>query len=218
MKQTYRLIKHNYAEAFPKLCSYQQCVYRLHRLSPIIGSLFEAAQWSITVKLYLVDSKPIPVCKPVRHGRVRLLRDDGAYFGKTHLGWFFGFKLHVLRNAAGFIVDAILTPANCDDRGPASEFTQCVDGGIVLGDLGYSGPHLWGIVAEERGAAMITRADAPERKHLLKSVRQAVETTFSQLWRGFIDRVFSRSWQGLWNTIRLKMIDYNLRIAGIVSA
>ena len=31
--------------------------------------------------------KPIPLCKPIRHGRVRLLRDEGAYFGKSTTGW-----------------------------------------------------------------------------------------------------------------------------------
>lgn len=34
---------------------------------------------------------------------------------------------------------------------------------------------------------------------------------------GFIDRVFSRSWQGLWNTIKLKVIHYNLCHAGAIS-
>src|SRR4051794_32224366 len=45
---------------------------------------------------YLIDAQPLPVCHPLRHGRVRLLREDGAYWGKTSKGWFFGFKLHVL--------------------------------------------------------------------------------------------------------------------------
>jgi hypothetical protein len=35
-------------------------------------------------KLYLIDSKPIPVCHPL--GRVRLMREDGARFGKTKKG------------------------------------------------------------------------------------------------------------------------------------
>jgi len=52
---------------------------------------------------------------------------------------------------------------------------------------------------------------------LLSQVRQAIETTFSQLWYKFIDRVFSRSWQGLWNTIKLKVIHYNLCHAGAIS-
>ena len=64
---------------------------------------------------------------------------------------------------------------------------------------------------------LLTRADAPQHKFLLSQVRQAVETTFSQLWYKFIDRIFSRSWQGLWNTIKLKEIYYNLCHAGAIS-
>lgn len=47
-------------------------------------------------RLSSIDSKPIPLCTPIRHGWVRLLRDEGAYFGKSNKGWFFGFKPHLL--------------------------------------------------------------------------------------------------------------------------
>ena len=57
---------------------------------------------------------------------------------------------------------------------------------------------------------VLTRADAPEKKYLLAQVRQAIETTLSQLWYRFLDRVFSRSGRGLWNTIQLKVIYYNV--------
>jgi transposase len=148
---------------------------------------------------------------------VRLLRDEGAYFGKSSAGWFFGFKLHTLQNAKGLIVDAMLTPANLDDREPAVELAESVGGGILLGDLGYRGPRLANLLYEENELLMITRSDVPEKRELHSSVRQGIETLFSQLWRGFIDRVFSRSWQGLWNTIRLKLLNYNLRHTGILS-
>jgi len=73
------------------------------------------------------------------------------------------------------------------------------------------------LLAEEAEMLLLTRADAPQHKFLLSQVRQAVETTFSQLWYRFIDRIFSRSWQGLWNTIKLKVIYYNLCHAGATS-
>jgi len=65
---------------------------------------------------------------------------------------------------------------------------------------------------------LLTRDQAPAHRFVLSQVRQLVETTFSQLWWKFIDRVFSRSWHGLWNTIQLKVLYYNLRHAGLVSA
>lgn len=218
LKQTYRLIANNFASAFPQLCSYQQWLARLHRLSPIVGRLFESARLLGDCRLYLIDSKPIPVCKTIRHGRVRLLRDEGAYFGKSSTGWFFGFKLHALRDVNGCVLDAILTSGNIDDRGPATELGEAVAGGVMLADLGYTGPELAAMLAEQSGLLLMTRRDVPEKRALHSSVRQGVETLFSQLWHKFIDRIFSRSWRGLWNTIKLKLLSYNLRHCGIVAA
>jgi hypothetical protein len=39
--------------------------------------------------LYLIDSKPIPLCHVLRHGRVRLLCEDGVRFGKCSKGWYY---------------------------------------------------------------------------------------------------------------------------------
>jgi transposase len=220
LKQTYLLVAHNYARAFPSLCSYQQWIARLHRLTSLVGQLVEAARhsdWSETT-LYLMDAKPIPVCKPVRHGRVRLLREEGAYFGKGTTGWFFGFKLHVMTTQRGEIRGALLTPANTNERDVAGALSWAVDGGIVLCDGGYRSAPLALLLAEEAELLMITPQESGERRALISSLRERVETTFSQLWNRFIDRIFSRSWHGLWNTIKLKMLHYNLCRAGVLSA
>lgn len=78
LKQTYSLVQANAASAFPHLCSYQQWLARLHALSPIVGSLVLASAGQAKQQYYVMDSKPIPVCHPIRHGRVHLLREDGA--------------------------------------------------------------------------------------------------------------------------------------------
>ena len=52
----------------------------------------------------------------------------------------------------------------------------------------------------------MTRDQAPAHRFVLSQVRQQVETTFSQLWRKVVGRVFSRSWEGLWNTLQLKVL------------
>lgn len=85
---------------------------------------------------------------------------------------------------------------------------------------------IWGIVApqcaaavqEENETLLITRDVAPQEKYLLSQVRQGIETMFSQWWRKFIDRVFSRSWHGLWNALKLKALHYNLVHAGVLAA
>jgi len=217
LKQTYRLVRANFRAAFPSLPSYSEWLRRLHQLSIHVGLLLEAtAAADSQTSFYLIDSKPIPLCHHLRHRRVRLLREDGARFGKSSKGWFFGFKLHALRHIAGRILNIVLLPASDDDRDPLLALCEGTDGGVLLGDLGYRGRPAKAS-GEEAEVLVITRADAPERKFLLSQVRQAIETSFSQLWHQFIDRVFSRSWNGLWNTIKLKVLFYNIRHAGVVS-
>jgi len=112
---------------------------------------------------------------------VRLLRDEGAYFGKTSKGWFFGFKRHGLRHISGRILKLVLTPGNWDDREPALALVETVDGGITLGDLGYRGPECRGRLAEAAEMLLLTRDQAPTHQCTLSHVRQGIETTFSQL-------------------------------------
>jgi transposase len=220
LKQTYRLVAQNWPTAFPYRSSYKQWLTRVHHLLPQVGRLLAATcthPWQ-AARLYLLDSKPIPLCLPIRHGRVRLLRDEGAYFGKSSKGWFFGFKLHLLRHIDGRVLNIVLTPGNCDDRIPALGLVQGLAGGITLGDLGYRGPDCATALADEAEMLLITRDQAPAHRFVLSQVRQQVETTFSQLWRKFVDRVFSCSWTGLWNTLQLKVLYYNLCHAGVLSA
>ena len=146
-----------------------------------------------------------------------MLRDEGAYFGKTKKGWFFGFKLHAVLHASGRVVNLILTPGDWDDRDPALALLMAVNDGLIIGDLGYRGKDFQDLILDETGILPLTRADTSDHKKLLSQVRQQIETTFSQLWYKFIDRVFSRSWRGLWNTLRLKVMFYNLCHAGAIS-
>ena len=218
LKQTYRLVRLNFQPAFPALPSYAEWLRRLHQLSIQVGLLLEATTASDpSLALYLIDSKPIPLCHRLRHGRVRLLREEGARFGKSSKGWFFGFKLHALRHITGRFLNIMLTPASVEERDPLLALCEATDGGILIGDLAYRGRPNAQLLAEEAEVLLLTRHDAPAKKKLLSQVRQAIERSFSQLWHQFIDRVFSRSWNGLWNTIKLKVLFYNIRHAGIVS-
>jgi len=210
LRKTYSLIEENFAAEFPALCGYKQFIRRLHRLVPVVQKIFERTASFYRSSLYLLDAKPIPVCLPQRHRRVRLLRDDGAYFGKSTKGWFFGFKLHVLATAEKKICRVSLTPANYADRTVAEALTEFLAAQTVIGDLGYRGARLQDELLEENDCLLITKQDARKRNRRLPPVRQRIEAGFSILWHHFIDRVFSRSWIGLWNTILLKLLFFNL--------
>ena len=40
------------------------------------------------------------------------------------MGWFYGFKLHLVINEQGEILDVELTPGNTDDRRPLPKFAE----------------------------------------------------------------------------------------------
>lgn len=223
LRKTHAMIRDNIGFAFPRLPGYKQWVRRVHALAFIAGRLVEAAFVLVAlspVRLYLLDAKPVPVCKPIRHGRVRLLREDGAYFGRTSAGWFFGFKLHVITHLSGAVLAAALTPGNWDDRPVAPALCAQTAGGIALGDAGYGGANAFEHVLTEASVAVVTPRDAEwgsDEQQTLSGVRERVETTLRQLWDRFCDRVYARSWQGLWSVSLLKLVHLNLCYAGIAS-
>lgn len=77
LKQTYRLIAGNWQDCFPRLCSYAQWLNRLHALSGLVGHLLahSARHHRMPGCLYLMDSKPIPVCTEAQHH----VAQDGAF-------------------------------------------------------------------------------------------------------------------------------------------
>ena len=67
---------------------------------------------------------------------------------------------------------------------------------------------------EEYGLTFLHPGQAGDKRRLISQVRERIETTYSSLYNRFIDRVLFRSWQGLWNTVLLKVLHYNLCQAG----
>src|SRR5919205_2552757 len=98
LKRTLLLIQANDPKAVKTWLSYKQWIARLHALTRQIEALLASTFRSEDGEehFYIMDSKPIPLCQPIRHGRVLLMREEGAYFGKSRKGWFFGFKLHLI--------------------------------------------------------------------------------------------------------------------------
>jgi len=222
LKRAYLLVKANDPTAFRDLPSYKQWLSRLHRLTGKTGEMIFSVPLKIedfAEEVYLIDSYPVRLCEAIRHGRVNLLRDQGAYFGKSSTGWFFGFKLHVLTSVKGKIIAAVMTNGNVDDREGARLLAGYLEEkSLCLGDLGYRGSDFQLEMFEEEGVLILTRRDMPSEqlKRLHSKIRSRVETTFSQLWARFTDRVYSRSWLGLWNTLLLKMLECKLCQANIL--
>jgi hypothetical protein len=84
-----------------------------------------------------IDSTPIRVCKNKRISRNRVF-DGIAQLGKSSMGFFFGFKLHLIVNDKGEILNFVITQGNVDDRQPLKneKFIEAIKGKLY-GDKGY---------------------------------------------------------------------------------
>lgn len=84
-----------------------------------------------------VDSTPIRVCKNKRIKRNKVFKDI-ATVGKSTMGWFFGFKLHLIVNEKGDVLNFVITQGNVDDRTPLNDpkFLAKIKGKLY-GDKGY---------------------------------------------------------------------------------
>ena len=133
----------------------------------------------------IVDSTALAVCHNRRIHQHQVFEGHAAR-GKTSVDWFFGFKLHLVINHLGEIVDFRLTAGNINDRQPVTDLCQHVFG-ILVGDKGYLGRSLKDRLRQQ-GVELLTpvRRNMKEvnhtdfEKYLLKR-RSLVETVIDEL-------------------------------------
>lgn len=89
-----------------------------------------------------IDSTPIRVCKNKRISRNKVFKGI-ANTGKSTMGWFHGFKLHIIINDKGEILNFTITQASADDRAPlkSERFLDRIFGKLFA-DKGYIGKEL----------------------------------------------------------------------------
>ena len=107
-----------------------------------------------------IDSTKLAVCYHRRMRQQRVLRGWAAR-GKPSVGWFFGFKLHLICHERGALRTLRLTPGNVDDRAPVPQLVQPVFGKL-FGDKGYRSRPLVHQLARTSGVELIT----PWRKNM----------------------------------------------------
>jgi len=138
---------------FPGAPCYERFVTLTKRVWVLLA-FFLARRMGHKTDIYYIDSTPLPVCHNRRIAKHKVFAGLAAR-GKTSMGWFFGFKLHVVFNHQREIVALKLTPGNVADTKPVPALTKDLFGKL-FGDKGYIGRTL----AQEllrRGLALMTR-------------------------------------------------------------
>ncbi|MBQ0740744.1 transposase, partial [Aquimarina celericrescens] len=79
-----------------------------------------------------------------------------ANTGKSTMGWFYGFKLHIIVNDKGELLDFVITQANVDDRKPLKEMNFLKNiFGSMYGDKGYISKELANLLFDQ-GLHLVT--------------------------------------------------------------
>jgi len=146
----FRTFKHFYIyyvqehmqEEFPETVSYNRFTELMQKnLMPMTLFLKTCCLGNCT-GISFVDSTPIRVCKNKRIKRNKVFKGI-ANTGKSTMGWFYGFKLHIIINDTGEILTFTITQASEDDRTPLKQerFLDKIFGKLFA-DKGYVGKDL----------------------------------------------------------------------------
>ena len=121
-------------QEFPDLVSYHRLVELMPRtILPLF--LYLKSRYGTVTGIAFIDSTELAVCHNKRIDRHRVFAAT-AQRGKTTMGWFYGFKLHLVVNELGELLACTLTPGNVDDRVPVPHLAKTLFGKL-FGDKGY---------------------------------------------------------------------------------
>jgi transposase len=120
---------------FPNLVSYTRFVEFIPSVLLPLCSYLRKHCFGTCTGISFMDATAISVCKNPRIHSHKVFAGL-AERGKTSTGWFFGFKLHLIINDRGELLNLMLTPGNLDDRKPVSKMVRKLFGKLFA-DKGY---------------------------------------------------------------------------------
>lgn len=169
---------------FPGLVSYTRFV---ELMPSALGTmtLYLFGRLGQTRGIAFIDATPLPVCHNKRIFHHKVFAGLGAR-GKNSMGYFGGFKLHLVVNDQGELLSFLLSPGNVDDRKPVPSLVKHL-WGKLFGDKGYLSQPLF----EQRFAQNLQFITFPKKKpetrlmplldKLLARKRALIETINDQL-------------------------------------
>jgi hypothetical protein len=168
----------------PHLVSYNRFIQLLPRVVLLLWAYAQSRCGRCT-GIAFVDSTPLRVCHNRRISRNKVFKGLAAR-GQSSLGWFYGFKLHLIVNEVGDLLAFTLTPGNVDDRKPVPRLAKGLFGKL-FGDKGYLSQALFEQLWQQ-GLQLITAVKAnmknrlmPLMDKLLLRKRYIIETINDQL-------------------------------------
>lgn len=124
-------------QEFPDTVSYNRFIELSQSVALPMTMFLKTCCMGNCTGISYIDSTPLRVCKNKRIPRHKVF-DGFAQRGKSTMGYFYGFKLHLVINDKGELLNFALTPGNTDDREPLKDekFIKVLRGKLYA-DKGY---------------------------------------------------------------------------------
>jgi transposase len=178
---------HHLRDCFPNVVSYNRFIELSHRCAvPFMMFLHHCCRGECT-GISFIDSTVLRVCHNKRIKGNKVFKGM-AKVGKSTVGWFFGFKLHLIINDKGEILSFYLSQGNTHDSSARiiTRMTKEIFG-KMFGDRGYINKALADLLFDD-GLQLITavrrnmkqKALSNEEKLLLRK-RSVIETVNDEL-------------------------------------
>ena len=158
-----------YRNEFDKLPCYNRFVRLKKQLFMPMTLLLQSLKGEET-GLYFADSTPLKVCHNKRINNHKVFYGL-AKRGKSTMGWFYGFKLHLIINHKGQIMAVKITPGNTDDRPALQDMAKGLMGKCYA-DKGYIGKDLFKKLWDQ-GLHLITGIKRNMKNYLMPIVDKA---------------------------------------------
>jgi len=148
---------------FPGLVSYTRFVTLMQRVPLRLWAYAQSCCGQGT-GIAFIDSTALRVCTNYRIQRHHVFTGLAAR-GQSSLGWFYGFKLHLVITERGEVLAFTLTPGNVDDRKPVAALVKRLFGKLFA-DKGYLSQALFETLLKQ-GLQLITAVRANMKNRLL---------------------------------------------------
>src|SRR6266540_5757425 len=149
---------------FPHLVSYERFVILMPSiLGPL--SAYLKRLYGRCYGILFLDSTALLVCDNHRIHNHRVFAEF-AQRGKGSMGWFYGFKLHLVVNECGELLACQITPGNVDDRTPVPTLCRRLFVKLIA-DRGYVSQALFEQLLDTFGVQLITKLRKNMKNRLL---------------------------------------------------
>lgn len=209
-------IKKHLSNEFPNTVSYNRFVELQKQMLLPMAVFAKTCCLGECTGISFIDSTPLRVCKNKRIFNHKVFKGI-ATRGKSTMGYFYGFKLHLIINEIGQVLDFQITQANVDDRQPLKQGNLLKNiWGKLYGDKGYVGKHLSELLFE-KGLHFITGIRSNMKNQLMDLYdkimlrkRSLIETINDQLKNiCMIEHSRHRSFHNFLNNILTGIIAYS---------